>query len=196
MISKYECKELNKNISEAYNDYAFRFKKIKQAHRDEYIKSLAPGAMIPNDDIIKLDGEYREQAEKLCSDTQIKVLEQLTRAKELIADEVTAAPTTDAVNIVSLLNMRADLNQEELDSIYAKYGDNLQIYKALGDIAHKHKLMVNYANGLEEQSERIDNLIRNANNISVYEAENNNQVADGFCFMRQMDIDETFPTED
>ena len=196
MISSYESKELNRKISEAYKHYAFRFKQIKQAHKDNYIKSLAPGAMIPSDSIILLDGEYKELAEKLCSDTKIKVLEQLTRAKELIADEVTAAPTTDAVNIVSLLNMRTDLNQEELDSIYAKYGDNVQIYKALGDIAHKHDLMVNYDNGVEEQSERIDNLIRNANNINVYEAERNNQVADGFCAMRQMDIDATFPTED
>lgn len=196
MISKYECKEFNRNISEAYKHYAFRFKQIKQAYKENYIKSLAPGAMIPNDDFYRLDGEYRAEAEKLCSDTQIKVLEQLTRAKELIADEVTAAPTTDAVNIVSLLNMRADLKQEELDAIYTKYGDNVQIYKALGDIARKHDLNVNYENGLEEQNERIDNLIRNAKFINVYEAENNNQVADGFCLMRQMDIDAAFPTED
>ena len=196
MISKYECKEINKKISEAYNHYAMRFKQIKQDHKENYIKSLAPGAMIPNDSVIRLDGEYREEAEKLCSDTQREVLEQLTRAKELIADEVTAAPTTDAVNIVSLLNLRADLNQEELDAMYTKYGDNVQIYKALGDIAHKHNLIVNYENRLEEQNERIDNLIRNAKSISVYGAESNNQVTDGFCAMRQMEIDATFPTED
>ena len=196
MLSKYECKEFNKKISAAYNHYVFRFKQIKEAHKNNYISNLAPGALIPSDNFILLDGEFKEEAEKLCKETKDKVTAELTRAKNLIADEITAPPSADAVNVITLLNLRTDLEQEELDAIYTKYGSNVQVFKTLEGIARKHNLIVKYTNDTEEQNGLIDGLIRDANTISVHEAEQGNQVSNGLNAMRQMAINNAFPTEE
>lgn len=98
---------------------------------------LQPGDAVPEEgkiigDVFRNEFEslangYRERAGKII-DGKIKGYEEY----------LTAAPSDEAVRVISMLGNRDHISSEEFDLVVEKYGDNYQAYKALNDIGARN----------------------------------------------------------
>ena len=114
--------------------FAQEFDVTADRSRTAYIKSLNGGDRLPAEG--KLYGEdvrrqFAETARQYGADAREIVDQRENEIRGLMA----AAPSQDAVNALTMLKMRNEVSEEELNGAFDAYGDNYQCYKVLADIA-------------------------------------------------------------
>lgn len=177
-------------------DYADDFKRISERSREERLKTLEPGAKIPASGVL-----YGDRAK---ADFKVKADGYRTRANEIIDrelkvlnDKMTAAPSTEAVNTIQLLKMRKNLTEADINPLMERYGDNIQVYDTLRDIAAQHDIN-SYRleqNPLRAKAEKLTDLRTSINNNLRVERAERGYASDGFISFLNATIDDALPEE-
>lgn len=163
--------------------------------RKQYIANLKPGDKLPAENVI-LDRET-----ETAFDTSCQVLRDKARAiiGESIAthkEVMTKAPSEEAVNSISLLNMRKNATAEEFEDLLNRYGkDNPQAYKTITAIANERGYRGFGSHPVEVQLSKETDLLKSLEGAISLTSAKNRQVSDGFVSLVKAQIDDTFPAE-
>ncbi len=192
MLEKYESKIANEKIKEQLKRYADSYSRIKEQAKSDYIKSLGPGAIVPKE--VALSGTYAEQFENIIIDVQNKVNDIIEPFMKKLEEKFVEAPSTDEVNMISLLKVRNNLTKDEVFQIADKYGEKPQVYRAIQDIAHDHDIYL-IDHPINQQIEDIKSVLKSVNGFSVYDAERDHATS-GYMSFIGMSVDNAFPIEE
>lgn len=131
------CAKLKSIVSSHFSAYNHAV----EDSRAEYLRTFPVGS---SPRIIPLYGSFYTQAaydgfKRDCENATAQAREVFENIRKDITADVVKAPSTDAVNMLTLLKMRTPTAQECYD-LLEKYGDNVQVYRTLKDIAYQHKI--------------------------------------------------------
>jgi hypothetical protein len=182
----------NKELKKIMNDFNETYKRVCAQSRDEYIKSLGPGAMIPNDGPRIYTENGKNFFTEECRKYKAKAHEIIDAQINDLKNKITEAPSTEAVNSITLLKLRDSVTEKEISDLMERYGDNVQAYKALNSIAYAHDIK---SFGDHPLCDRLDNVEALSASIDKTLVPWNNHISDGFIGFFNMDIDSVFPAE-
>lgn len=133
----FDATALKKTLSKTYAQFLQEYDAAAKASTLKLMASLAPGQPIP---------DYRLQSEEdryafmnTTSTYRDKAIAALQKARDDFDAEISVAPSTEAVNAISMLQLLSRPTEAELMAAHAKYGDNYLAHRALADLAAKHK---------------------------------------------------------
>lgn len=124
----------NRDLKSVLSSFRSSYKMACESSRVEYIKTLSPGARLPEAGKI-YGNDAREEFKSLCRGYQQRVCEISEKYVDELKEEATTAPSTDAVNSITLLSLRNNISENEVRDLLDRYGDNVQAYKAIKSIA-------------------------------------------------------------
>lgn len=191
-------RKANAELKAVAKDYYDTFKLYSEADYNDKLLALKPGQPAPEKG--KLSGVRRERMEEKAAECRSKAADILNRELAAVNKEITAAPSTEAVNTISLLALRDPntIGPEVIKTLLDEYGDNVQSYETIRDIA-KQKRIVTDLDGIDhplrEQQANIEALNRSlygAFDIHYTEAGHNSE---GFVGLLNLTIDNTFDPE-
>lgn len=195
MLSVFKREKANSRLKEIIKDYAAEYKQLSELSRSEYIAKLSPGTSVPYK--VYLSPEYKEQFSDKCMNYRNEVHDIISGLCSDLEGEMTKAPDADAVNAITLLSLRSAITEDEVDLLLSKYGNNVQAYRTIKDIA-ANKGMKNFKDhAIEEEYKAIqgigDSLERG---LTVHGAEHGTSASDGMLSMWSYGIDEAIPAEE
>lgn len=163
--------------------------------RSAYMATLKAGARIPEENRL-YSTEARERFSAQCMENRHKVHDIFDSIKQELKQKTTAAPSTDAVNTISLLKARGDnLTPEEVHALLDQYGDNVQAFRAIKSIANEHKVYVYRDHPIDEKAKDIEGLERSIDNVLSPVSAESGRYTDGFLAIMNMSIDSCFPDD-
>jgi len=149
MSKKNDLKQILKNYAEAYYTAC-------DESRKEVLAQLKPGEKAPEDGRI----HNVEMRSRFALDS-IKYAQRAAEIFEgMIRDvkkEMAAPPSTEAVNMISMLKMRTNVPAEEYENLIEQYGSNYQTAKAIRSIAAENGYRI-YTSGLEDKLHDLEQL--------------------------------------
>ena len=191
MVSKTESARLNKELKGLVDEYKRSYEILRQKSEDGYKATLQPGQTFHAQQGF-YDAGSKEEFAAICKNLREKAHALMDSAALEIMAENTKAPSTEAVNVVTLLNARQNVSADEIDQLMTKYGhDCPMVYKALHEKAEslgyhdfKQHPIVEAAENMEMLNSTIDRC------FDVYSAENS-MVATTAAF--EVTVDNAFP---
>lgn len=94
---------------------------------------LQPGQEMPK--IRVMTGTRRDAFARTVDAIRVDALNAIDELQQAIDDEVTAAPSEEAIRALQALSMRKTVTETELQSFTEKYGDNYQARKVIRGLA-------------------------------------------------------------
>lgn len=150
MSKKNDLKQILKNYAEAYYTAC-------DESRKEVLATLKPGQIAPADGRI----HNVEMRSRFALDS-IKYAQRAAEIFEsMIRDvkkEMAAPPSTEAVNMISMLKMRTHVSAEEYENLIEQYGSNYQTAKAIRSIAAEHGHGIYTSSDLEGKLHDLEQL--------------------------------------
>jgi hypothetical protein len=194
MLNIYQRQIANRDLKKIIRDYQEGYIKACAASRDAYMKTLAPGAAVPQEGRIYRQTEKDEFKSK-CNGYKALANAALDGLLNTLGDAVTAAPSTDAVNAITLLSMRANADKKDFERLLTKYGENVQAYKTIVSIAHDRGVDEYPRMHPEEATlDSIENLRATLNSALTLENAEAGR-AGAFMSMVASEIDEALPVD-
>lgn len=193
MTNLFARQRINKDLKTITSQFKDAYRISCDSSRNAYMRTLAPGSPVPKEGIIYGD-DYRREFESMCAGYQDRAQTILKDALEDLVKIETEAPSTEAVNSITLLKMRDDITEKEIDNLLTKYGDNPQAWRALVSIARDHKIRTFPDHPVYTEIENIENLGANIEKtLTLRSAEQGH--AEGYISFLDAMIDGAFPTE-
>lgn len=189
-INEKTNKELKSIISQFKDSYRIAC----DSSRNEYMKTLSAGARVPKEGIL-YGNERRQEFESMCAGYRDKALALLNKVLSDLHDKMTEAPSTDAVNSITLLGLRKNISQSEIENLLERYGDNPQAWNTIVSIARDHNISSFGDHPIEGQISDINDLSRSLERVLSTRSAIDGHATDGFLSMVEMQIDEVFPAE-
>lgn len=192
-MSNRTYKNENTQIKGIISQFKDAYRTSCEASRNAYMKTLAPGSPVPKDGVIYGD-DYKEEFWSMCKGFQGRANEIMDGVIDRLKNDTTEAPSSEAVNTISLLKMRNNLSRDEVTDLLDRYGENPQAWRAISSIANDHEVYVGDHPIYEEikdvvgLKQSIDKFLTPLNN-------NSNLINDGFISILNMQIDSALPTE-
>ena len=194
MIKGYRAEKLNKELKQIAEQYRDTYENARRISEENYKKTLAPGQIFH-----ARQGFYDESSKASfaneCERFRVKAHSLLDSVTIELIDETTKAPSTEAVNAISLLTSRKDVSADELDLFMTKYGQDCPLaYASLKEIAENHGYRDFIEHPLKEQAENVQILANSIDRtFDEYRGETGNVIAAvaGFC----ANVDQAFPAE-
>lgn len=121
--------QLKKIVKNYYDDYDATCR----ISREERLKELRAGDPIPPEG--RLYGKYKEQFQNRAYDYRNQAMKIIDDELNTINNELAKAPSTEAVNSISLLALRNHSTKKDFDNLLNVYGDNYQAFTTLKDLA-------------------------------------------------------------
>lgn len=190
-LEKYEAQHASNKLIEYLNTYKKRANNIIEKNRTDFMSALTPGASVPYH--IPLNNEYRAQLDTEIKGVRAKFKAEITPLLEKLKKDVAEAPTTEATNTITMLALRSDIDESEISFLMEQYGNNVQCYKAIRDIARKHEINTFLENPTMKQYERLNNLYSKLDSWNTIQAE---EMSEGLLSMYEMDINDALATDE
>lgn len=191
----YLDEKANKELKSILSQFVDAYRIVCENSRNEYMKTLAPGAQIPKEGVIYGE-DFKKEFDSMCAGYRNKALEIVEKKLSELRDKATEAPSTEAVNSIALLNMRKDITEDEIDNLLTRYGDNAQVWKTLVSIAKEHDIYTfREINDLDEKVQTLVDLEKNLEKTLSVMSALAGHATESFMSLIAMDIDEAFPIE-
>lgn len=185
--TKTELKSIISQFRDTYN-------RMSEQSRKNKMNNLEPGAVIPAKG--NLYGEEAlEQFKSYAESARIRMRQVLDEAETELKKKMVEAPSDEAVNALTVLKMRNNVTQDEINGFLENYGDNYQAYKAIASIAFEKKLNTwesAKVNEIDTTLEKMADLRKNLENALTYSDIMAHHDKPGFYEIVNMRIDETF----
>lgn len=190
----YSNKTVNKELKTIISQFKDSYNMICDSSRAEYMKTLRPGAQIPREGTIYGE-ESKAEFDSMCSGYREKAREILDGVVSDLKVRLTDAPSAEAVNAISLLNMRKNVTREEVEDLLGRYGDNPQAWRTIASIASEHGVRGIGESATEEQYRDVLG-VRNSLERTLYPSSAMAGHAEsGYLSMLGAHIDQVFPAE-
>lgn len=186
----YSNEKANKELKSIISQFKDSYRIACDTSRNAYMKTLSAGAQIPREGFIYGDN-FKAEFESMSSGYRDKVREIIGKNLSELREKMTEAPSTEAVNSITLLNMRKDVTENEIENLLSRYGDNHQARNTIVSIARNHGI---YNFGDDETTERIADLESLESNLT--KSLSASTANDGLFAMMELDIDDVFPVEE
>lgn len=178
--------ELRKIFSDYAKDYQIRAD-ASYKHRLTELKhgEIAPArtGFFYSEDRAAFDTKAHEYRDKA-----LEVIETLSNE---IRARKTDAPSTDAINYVSLLRSKKGITEQDINDALDRYGSNYSVYNAIRDLASDNRIYIQ-THVLDNISEGIDNTVHSINKMSASEAERGH-ATDGTSSVFNMTLEMNIP---
>lgn len=173
MLSKFEKGTINKELKGIVDEYKNNYEAMRKASETKYKTTLQPGAIFHQKNGFYFE-EDRQAFNAVCNRLKVKAHDIITKAELEVMEKNLTAPSTEAVNVVTLLNTRQNVSADEIDQLMTKYGlDCPMVYKALHEKAESLGYHDFKQHPITEQAENIANMSRTIDSaISCASAEN------------------------
>lgn len=161
----------NDDVKQILKEYAGAFTRACDDSRKTLIETLKPGAKIP--DAGKIYGDaFRDQFIKTADEYKGRALKIIDDEIRTVNARLAEAPSTDAVNSISLLAMRQNVTIGEVERLLNTYGSNAQAYDAIKDIAYSKGIKGINNNPIAVKAEMLADARHNIEKtINISEAE-------------------------
>lgn len=183
--------QANQELKKIMSDFNESYKLVCAQSRDEYIKTLKPGSPLPTEGTIYTENRKSQFSEE-CNKYRAKAHEIINAHIDELKRKETDAPSTEAVNTITLLKLRDNVSEKEISELLERYGDNPQAYRAINSIAFSHDIK---SFGDHPISESLENLEALSSGIDKVIAPWNKNISDGYIAMFNLQIDSAFPEE-
>ena len=192
MVTKLESARLNKELKGLMSDYQRSYEILRQKSEDRAKTALRPGQTFHEQKGF-YDESSRAEFQDICKGLREKAHALIDGAALEVMAENTKAPSTEAVNVVTLLNARQNVSPEEIDQLMTKYGhDCPMVYKALHEKAESLGYHDFKPHPITEAAESIEALNRVIDrSFDAYNAEQRSMGATTGAF--DVTVDSAFP---
>lgn len=131
MLTAKEKTSINKELKAITEEYKRSYQILQQKSEQKYKTTLRPGEVFH-----KRDGFYyeedRREFQDICNKLSAKAHELVDSVATSLTEQNTAAPSTEAANVVMLMSARKDVSADEIDQLMTRYGhDCPMVYRAL-----------------------------------------------------------------
>ena len=135
----YNVNRINSELKRVIKDFMFNYKKTCRESREDYLDKFGGDTQvyIPKDTEI-CTKEARESFTQYCSDCRRRVSDILAPVYKDLEAIATEPPTTEAVNAITLFQMRDDIDAGAIDMMIKRYGNNATALNAIVSIAKQH----------------------------------------------------------
>lgn len=190
----YQSKKTNAELKALVKQFNEGFRINTEMSRDAHIHTLPTGSKIPE------EGKFYDNATRAlfagtCEQLRTKAREILDTQLQKIKTEAIESPADDAVNAIKLLSMRKNITEGEVDSLLQRYGDNVQAYKTIVDIAEDHGLHGWARHPIDAQMQDVEDLAGTLDRAFTVSNAEMGRASNGFCSVLDMQIDNVFSAE-
>ena len=131
MLTANEKTSINKELKGIIEEYKRSYQILQQKSEAKYKTTLKPGEVFLPRDGFYFE-EYRREFQDICSKLSARAHELVDSAAISLAEQNTKAPSTEAANVVTLMNSRKSVSADEIDQLMTRYGhDCPMVYNAL-----------------------------------------------------------------
>lgn len=162
---------------------------IFEMNRAEYVQGLGPGATIPA--YIKLSPKNDELLNNEIFSTRHKFEDVINPLLKELYDDITTAPSAEAVNAITMLNMRSTVSPLEVEMMMEKYGSNDLAYSTIKDIAYHHDIKGYDDNKTVKQYEKLTDLLGKLNSWTTVSI-TNDKITDGKILAYKAEVEFAF----
>lgn len=162
---------------------------IFEMNRAEFVQGLGPGATIPT--YIKLSPKNDELLNNEIISTRNKFQDVINPLLKELYDDITTAPSAEAVNAITMLNMRSTVSPLEVDMMMEKYGRNDLAYSTIKDIAYHHDIKGYKDNKTVKQYEKLTDLLGKLNSWTTVSI-TNDKLTDGKILAYKAEVELAF----
>lgn len=194
MVSSYKVREANRALKAILTQYKESYDASCKASREAYLQTLPAGSSVPADGRIYGDAA-REEFNGKCWDLRAEAKKILDDLSGELRNRVAEAPSADAVNTLTLLNMRHDVTEDEIAELAKRFDNNPQAWKTLKSIAEQNKIHVLREHPIETSLHQLEDIEQTLDsNLNVFSAERGH-TSPGFLAMLETQIDNALPEE-
>ena len=184
----------NYELKVILDKYAQDYKNTAEASRNAFMQSAKGGDMIPAPGHI-YGNDYKAQFEQRCRGYQAEAEKILDGVIEDTRAKATEAPSDEAVRVVQMLQLREELNADEVYNLLSVYGSNAQAYKAIASVAASKDVYVMPC-PIDEELKDLEALKRDTAKTLTLANGENGHAEDGFLsFFKSASIDAVLPTD-
>lgn len=185
----------NSEIKAILKEFKEKYENARDAAYSAQIAQLPPHERKPAKSAKIVSAPYRAEFQKDCMQLRERARQVFERETRELARKVAAAPSTDAVNAITLAAARSSVTENEIKALLSEYGENVQARNAIVDVARKNRIEGFEPSPQLRQFEEIKNLQKQVESaIEVNGAESRG--AAGLVEFMGMFIDATFPPEE
>ena len=130
----------NKEIKDILQKWADDYNRTCKETRDEYIKTMTPGAVLPPEGTIYGAANKQAFAER-CSEYRAQAYEVIDRARNAIETKLNKPATPEAVNTCKLLEMRKSKDPDEYTRLLKEYADTPEVCDTIRAIAKNNDVI-------------------------------------------------------
>lgn len=191
MVSEFQSKRLNQELKKITEDFKRNYEIVRKSSEDKYKASLPAGAVVGIKQGFYFE-EDRKTFDRVCNEARQKAHALVDPIAKDILDLNTKAPTTEAVNVVTLINAREHVSADEIDQLMTKYGRECpMVYRALYDKAQSLGYKDFMQHPISEEAENIESLSSLIDRTYSTAAAEHNILANTAAM--NVTIDSTFP---
>ena len=184
----------NYELKVILDKYAQDYKNTAEASRNAFMQSAKGGYMIPAPGHI-YGNDYKAQFEQRCRGYRAEAEKILDGVIEDTRAKATEAPSDEAVRVVQMLQLREELNADEVYNLLSVYGSNAQAYKAIASVAASKDVYVMPC-PIDEELKDLEALKRDTAKTLTLANGENGHAEDGFLsFFKSASIDAVLPTD-
>lgn len=191
MLDKYDKAKANRELKQIINDYRKAYETIKEINYAQYKAELKPGQTVQSN--INFSSDNVDRLKEKAAACREKAQDVIKPLLDRIDREITDAPSTEATNTIQLLALRSNITEADVENLMKRYGDNIQAYKAIRDIAKGKEIDIYKPHPAEEERDRVNNLLHNFQKNP--EGYNDSKSGVTYISFMEADIDNTFPTD-
>ena len=184
--------ELKRKLREILEEYAEKAEFFKETAKETKLKNLGNYQTVPGDNYLRSftpeDAAAFEEAIKPLKESGILLVAEYL---EKIQKVRTEAPTSEAVNYVSMLKLKKDITEKDISNAVDVYGNNYIVYESIAAIAHDNEIYID-DNPLDSIEESIERIYDDVKKMSAKDAERQTKVSIQFALML---FDESIPDE-
>ena len=136
---RYDITDIKNKLKENYTAFAKEYEVELEASYSKKVRATQPGQAAPGRGFTDLEAAaFRKRAEAYKQRAEAII----SNVKDQIRADVTAAPSTEAANYISMLSRRKHVSPSEIQFAAEVYGKNFSSYSALQEIAAKNKIYI------------------------------------------------------
>lgn len=190
----YQTAKANQELKAIYREYVSGYKEACAASRDRFMAKLSPGAKIPDHGKI-YDQEGKAEFTAKCSGLRAKAHEVTSGMLKDLRVKATEAPSTEAVNAITVLGMRKKITESEVSDLLGQYGSNPLCWKSIVDIAEAHDIHSFGEHPVDASIHKLEDIdAKIERNLTTMNAEQG-RATEGWIAMAGIDIDCALPVD-
>lgn len=167
-----DTRKLKDELFRLYDEYLESYLIASDIAYDIKLRGLKAGEVAPKKSGLYFD-DNRQRFNEKAEDLKAKALKIINKALDEIVKFKTAAPSTDAVNYLTLLKSKTKITEEELNNALTTYGENYAVCKAFFDLAEERKIYgIVYNLDVDKIEEVLKNILASVNKWGSVAAEN------------------------